>query len=362
MKAKKPEEIFVLSNDKATALPVRAMKEGLFGTTLEDAFQKLLERYPEIIPGKQIQLGDGDPPRFLLIRREAPIASWSLDHLLVDQNGVLTLVECKLLQNPESRREVVGQIIEYASNARVAWGGGQLREFAHSYWSSRGLSFDDAFHETLNTDEETDNFWQRVEENLEQGKIRLIIAGDEIRPEVRRMIEYLNEEMSHVEVLGLELKCFGSEDDQLVLVPSIIGQSVASVDRRRAAAVRNSWTIEELEAAFSNMQDNTLVRPSLKLLSWARDNGRYLQSTGKYPCFGVANRLGNRIIGVYEKDGPWAYFEAAKYESEKERNTFVETLKNAGLLEATFDPETQTQKRLDFSDGESIDKLLEVMN
>lgn len=41
------------------------MRDGLFGATLEDAFRKLLEDYPEIISGKQIRPGDDDPPRFV---------------------------------------------------------------------------------------------------------------------------------------------------------------------------------------------------------------------------------------------------------------------------------------------------------
>ncbi len=119
--SKSSDEIFVLSKKEVEALPARPMRDGLFGATLEDAFQKLLEDYPEIISGKKIRPGDDDPPRFVLLRREAPISRWSLDHFLIDQFGVLTLVEFKLLQNLESRREVIGQIIEYAANASTAW-------------------------------------------------------------------------------------------------------------------------------------------------------------------------------------------------------------------------------------------------
>ena len=90
-------------------------------------FQNFLERYPENVPGKKIRPGAEDSPRFVLLRREAPLVCWLLDQPLVDQFGALTLVECELLANPESRREVIGQNIEYAANASAAWDGGQLR-------------------------------------------------------------------------------------------------------------------------------------------------------------------------------------------------------------------------------------------
>ena len=98
-------------------MPVRPMRVGLFGTTLEDAFQNFLEWYPENAPGKQIRPGAEDSPRSVLLRCEAPIVCCSLDQSLVDQFGALTLVECELLANPESRGEVIGQNIEYAENA-----------------------------------------------------------------------------------------------------------------------------------------------------------------------------------------------------------------------------------------------------
>jgi hypothetical protein len=47
----------------------RPMREGLFGKKLEDAHQTLMEKHPEVIPGKQIVAPEQDPPRFFLLRR-----------------------------------------------------------------------------------------------------------------------------------------------------------------------------------------------------------------------------------------------------------------------------------------------------
>ena len=356
------DEIFFLSKDEVEAMPVRPMREGLFGTTLEDAFQKLLERYPEIIPGKQIRPSTDDPPRFILLRREAPISSWSLDHLLVDQFGVLTLVECKLLENPESRREVVGQIIEYAANASVAWGGGQLRDFAHNYWSSLEMDFEDVCQSVLNLNIEIDEFWDLVEKNLESGKVRLIIAGDEIRPQVRRMIEYLNSEMGNVEVLGLELKCYGSDDNQLVLVPNIIGQSVASIDRRDSASRSRQWTPQDLRQAFQEMEDGNTADAYMEILDWAEQADLFLLSSAKNACFGIKNPSGGRVLGMYRVDGAWGYFDQSKYRDIQDRDNFIRELKAAELLDKSFDVTSQSSKRLLFSNSDDATKLITVLD
>jgi hypothetical protein len=113
-----------------------------------------------------------------------------------------------------------------------------------------------------------EEFWSRVERNLDHGMLRLIVAGDELRPEVRRMIEYLNEEMEHVEVLGLELKCYGADDERLVLVPTIIGQSLANVDRREHP--QRQWTPAEVEEALRDLDDKDYAEALLTILRWAQ--------------------------------------------------------------------------------------------
>jgi len=265
----KPEEIFLLDNTNLVPMSERTMREGLFGKTLEDSFQALLEKHPEVIPGKQISPGSEDPPRFLLLRREMPVNGWSLDHLFVDQHGMLTLVEAKLKENAESRRAVIGQIIEYASNAKKEWANGVVRQSATAFYLDRGRDIDEALREHISDDLDIDEFWNRVDLNLREGRIRLIIAGDEIRVEVRRMIEYLNDRMPEVNVLGLEIKCYGESEATLVMVPRIVGQTQASIDRSAAVGKLVRWTEPRLTQYLDEMSDGALSKRIRKILNWA---------------------------------------------------------------------------------------------
>ena len=68
------------------------------------------------------QVRPADARRWILIRREKGIAVaagggavWSVDHLVVDQDAVPTLVEVKRGTNPEVRRTIIGQMLEYAA-------------------------------------------------------------------------------------------------------------------------------------------------------------------------------------------------------------------------------------------------------
>ena len=80
----------------------------------EDDLQALLAKHPRLL---------GNARRWLLVTREKEVADapdgagrWSLDHLFVDQDAVPTLVEVKRGSNTQIRREVVGQMLDYAAN------------------------------------------------------------------------------------------------------------------------------------------------------------------------------------------------------------------------------------------------------
>jgi hypothetical protein len=99
----------------------------------EAVLQELLEHHPQLLAG--YQMSRGDPRRFLLVCREAPVADqdggagrWSLDHLFVDQDAIPTLVEVKRSSDTRIRREVVGQMLDYAANGTRYWGDGTLSQ------------------------------------------------------------------------------------------------------------------------------------------------------------------------------------------------------------------------------------------
>lgn len=99
----------------------------------EDLLQTLLAKYPSLLAGNQI---DPQAPRkWLFIERESGVPSkeggsgrWSADHLFLDQDAVPTIVEVKRSSDTRIRREVIGQMLDYAANAVVYWPADRLRE------------------------------------------------------------------------------------------------------------------------------------------------------------------------------------------------------------------------------------------
>ncbi len=92
----------------------------------ENFFQELIEKYPAILAGDQIN--PDNPRQFVLISREMGVPSeqdggahWFLDHLFIDQDAIPTFVEVKRSTDTRIRREVVAQMLDYAANATQYW-------------------------------------------------------------------------------------------------------------------------------------------------------------------------------------------------------------------------------------------------
>lgn len=193
--------------------------------------QALVAKYPELITD-----GDGD---LLLIRREQAISDsensggrWSVDHLFVTRDAVPVLVELKRAVDTRLRREVVGQMLDYAANATAYWQAGRIAEsFAQSIQDA-AVNADEVLSAFIG-DQEPDSFWAQVDSNFASGRIKLVFVADEIPRELARIVEFMNDQM-RADVRAVELRWFADEHGSISLSPRVIGET------ERTAAVKGT--------------------------------------------------------------------------------------------------------------------------
>jgi hypothetical protein len=215
----------------------------------ESVLQELLARFPGLLSGDT----EGEASaRWLLVRREMPVTSvggtsgtWAIDHLFLDQAGVPTLVEVKKSTNTEIRRSIVGQMMDYAANAVVYWPADRIRATFEAAAEAQGHEPSDMVADFLGGEHLVEAFWQNVATNLQAQRVRLIFIADQIPPELRRVIEFLNGQMSPAEVLGIEVRQFAGQDVK-TLVPSVVGRTADAEARKgtRSYVRRSDWTWE----------------------------------------------------------------------------------------------------------------------
>ena len=252
----------------------------------EDAIQELIAEYPDLVGGGRIS--PRDPRRWILVRREQGVPDaadaadrWSVDVLLIDQDAMPTIVEAKRGSNTQLRREVVGQLLEYAANASHVRVDGLRDTFQEQPdWQTQ-------LRALLQSEDEpdADAFWQDVETNLRASNLRLLVVADEIPSELARIVEFLNAQMPNVEVLAVEVRRYASDAGE-TFVPTVIGTLAAPPSK----SGKQTWTRATFPSAFSQPAQSDAAR---RLLDAAAKAGGTVQGYGS----GVSIRA--RVRGQY---------------------------------------------------------------
>jgi len=299
----------------------------------EDDFQKLLADYPKLISGDQID--KENPRRWLLISREMGVADaltsgnrWSLDHLFIDQDGIPTLVEVKRGTDTRLRREVIGQLLDYAANAVSYWSIEEILLRFERTCDVAGENAEVVLNNFLQESFYKDKFWETVHTNLKAGKIRLLLVADVIPKEMQRIIEFLNEQMSPCEILGVEIKQFLGQNLK-TLVPRVIGATANARNQKevKVNSIHNQWNEEKYFDEIERRQPkhaNTyrlIFDKSTELfdkVDWGKGN-----STGSFtPNFKI-NGISFKLMDVYTYGSVEIQFETLKnrppFDDEKKR-------------------------------------------
>ncbi len=202
------------------------------------------------------ELIDPDVPRqWLLISREIPFAGddgdvGRVDHVLIDQDGVPTFVEVKRSTDTRIRREVVGQLLEYAANAVALWNAADMRQRLGD--TSGGEEAAEEAVRAFLGDADPEAWWEQVQTNLRARKVRMLFVADVIPPSLQRIVEFLNETMDPPEVLAVEIRKYaGGQPPRTSLVPRGFGQTAAASAKRSRAERGEPWTEERWWAALA---------------------------------------------------------------------------------------------------------------
>jgi len=247
------------------------------GYLTEDVLQTLLAKYPNLLAGDQ--MNNEAPRRWLLVSREASLPSeeggagrWAVDHLFLDQDAIPTLVEVKRSTDTRIRREVVGQMLDYAANAVVYWPAEKIRAQFEANYQVQGLEPEQVITDFLDPETNPEDFWQRMKTNLQAGNIRLVFVADKIPSELQRIVEFLNGQMDPAEVLALEVKQYMGQGLK-TLVPKIIGRTAAAQEKKSSGS-REARQWDE-QSFFDELRTKGLYEESeiaLKVMEWSKVN------------------------------------------------------------------------------------------
>lgn len=198
--------------------PIETNQEGSFN---ELFIQNLVFEHPSSLPIDQI---DRAFTPIIPVCQELRTPAGPLDVLYVTPEGRLVILEAKLWRNPEARRKVVAQILDYAKELR-RWDYEDLqREVSHrtgqkGNWLYQLVSAQSPISEA--------DFIDEINRTLSTGRFLLLIAGDGIREGAAAITDFLTDVGNMEFTFGMvELAIYKSKNDDLLIQPRVLAKTV----------------------------------------------------------------------------------------------------------------------------------------
>lgn len=208
----------------------------------ESWLQDIVVNNPMILPIDEIEPAFTGP---VTICSELPVEVGSVDVFMVNRWGYPIIVETKLWANPEARRQVVAQALDYArclANSDVAAIEAVVRKRRPEATSIYDIVFDG-----ISDAHDRAAFYDALADNLSNGRFLILLVGDGIRRSVEELTEFLRMHAHMDFTFGLvELPSYRiPESDGILVTPRIVARTVAI---ERATAIPNRGTVSRTAA------------------------------------------------------------------------------------------------------------------
>lgn len=200
----------------------------------ESFLQELLVDHPELLPVCDIRHDAGS---LLCIGREVPVASGSIDNLYLSTSGYPVIVETKLWRNPQARREVLAQTLDYIKEIvkeDYEWFEKQWRKFSQ-HQLGQEVNLITKLNEIAGDEIDESFIVDRLNGALLRGDVIAMIVGDGIETGLQELIAHLCKDSPNLRysLAMVELACYKfsrSDEEGIFIVPRII-QNVEPVER-----------------------------------------------------------------------------------------------------------------------------------
>ena len=222
----------------------------------EATLQDLLFTFPETLPIAAI---DPSYAGAVPVCKELRLPAGKADALYANQLGRLTLSEFKLWRNPQARREVIGQILDYAKDL-ASWGYEDLQRQISLATGKSGNVLYESVRERHPEVEEAE-FVDNVMRHLRRGEFLLLVVGDGIREDAAGIVDFVQRYGGlHFNLAMVEAALYRDSANTLIVQPRVLARTeivqrfVAYGDRDSDIAA--AGLSEEQEALSDQDQEN----------------------------------------------------------------------------------------------------------
>ena len=236
----------------------------------EILLENLISDYPDLISVDEIT-------RHFVVKRQQPILDseqgeheYYLDVLFIDENGVPVLAEVKRHTDTRIRREVVAQMLDYAMGMKLL----NVNDLRMSFRESNADKPD------ILKEFDTDDFCEKVKNNLELERMNLAFVADKIPSSLITFINFMNSHLQNICVYGVELKEYQSGSSK-VIEKNLIKWNNNSANKSSQRSKGIKWDYEKL-INFVSEHHIDMLPTYQKLVDFLLENYRCNYGKGTY--------------------------------------------------------------------------------
>jgi hypothetical protein len=143
-----------------------------------------------------------------------------------------------------------------------------------------------------------------ITDNLTAGRIRMMFVADEIPESLRRIIEFLNIQMSPAEVLGVEVPQYVGKEGT-AYVPTLVGRTAAARSKKITASGGQLWErdlfLDTARARCNDKQYAIIVKLLDQILA---AQGKVVWGQGSQLGFGAWYDVDGQPLGLWNLRAP----------------------------------------------------------
>jgi hypothetical protein len=204
----------------------------------EKQLEEVVCRYPQLLTR------EGDSP-LIFITQQIQMSSGIMDVVMIDNDGLPVAVEVKLGRNSQSRREIVGQLVDYVSTL-TEYTVDELDDLVSGKVS-------DAIDVVANSEAERKKIWQTVGANLRAGLARYILVLDDVPSELSRIVRFLARR-SNLDIRLVEISKYVSSSGQVFYVPqNLVEQGDSGIEKITSGGGAVREQLQEVIDAYSQI-------------------------------------------------------------------------------------------------------------
>lgn len=269
----------------------------------EDYLQKYIYNNPDSLPLYDIK----EDIQLLIVSREFPTSSGSIDALGIDKDGEIYIIETKLYKNPD-KRLVVAQVLDYGASLWHSYN--DFNEFLRSIDNQVNEKFNVSFNQKLKeffgiVDEDISVLIENIKRNLNDGNFKFVVLMDNLHSQLKDLIIFINQN-SRFDIFGVELEYYKYQDYE-IMIPKLFGSQIKKeIGVSRSIGARKKWSEESFFEDAENKLKESEVKSTKILYEFSKENADQI-SWGTGAMRGSFNpkfsKISNRSLYSVFSDG-----------------------------------------------------------